>query len=204
MLTNLNPLHNRTPPHAHTRTHTHNRRRRPLGPSGGLPGRISGTGRPPIRLPRSGRGAVPPGGAAVPSDRRRRILRRRCSRCWVRGADAAAAVLRPAAWHAAAGVRAGGADVCRVSKCFFFFALLEKRRRRLKTKLTLFSLSRPHSVPPFSFLARIKQPTRLLQGPAERQRLPRAVPPDPVLLLPPQPLNREEGSRGAFESQLTR
>ena len=82
------------------------RRRRPLGPTGGLPRRGDSAGRPPIRLPwSSARGPVPAGSSAVSSQRRRGLLRRR--------PDAAAAVLRAAARRrgAAARVRGGGADV---------------------------------------------------------------------------------------------
>ena len=121
-----------------------NRRRRPLGPSGGLPWRGPSTGRPPIRLPGSGTHCpVSSGGAAAISSQRRCGLLRRHAwhrRLW--GPDASASVLRAAA---AAGLRAGGADVRWVSLEVFVFCFLrrergeeeEERRRKEKKKLTL-------------------------------------------------------------------
>lgn len=170
------------------------RRRGPLGPSRGIPSRrVASTGRPPIRLPGSSADSpIPPGGAAIPSHRRRWLLRRRGRVRRRSGADAAAAVLRPAAWRgsAAAGVWSGGAYVCWVSFCILAF--FDEREKEEDERRKNLSLSRPHR--PLS-MNQIDRP----QGPDERKRLPRSMPSDSVLLLPPQPLReRKKDSRGAL------
>ena len=169
------------------------RRRRPLGPSGGLPGCSSaGPGRPPLRLPGSRRRPVPRA-AAIPTDCRRRLLRRCVAGGGLRGADAPTAVLRPAARDAATRVRAGGADVRGVSS--FFRVNWERgstrRKRRREESLTPFLHPSPDLSPPSFLLFPSKQ------GSAERQRLSRPVPLGPVLLLPSEPLKKKKGHRGA-------
>ena len=70
------------------------------------------------------------------------------------------------------------------------------RRRRKKKKRE--KKTHPLSLP--SFL--VNQSNQPFQGPAERQRLPRAVPPCPLLLLPHEPLRKKEREEVAEEERV--